>query len=73
MDGKADKTDIVRLESKVDKTNGRVTELERDAIAERARDEGLDLLKRTIWRAAAMVTAALGTIITAVYVIIDHV
>ncbi len=69
VDGRAEKSDIARLEAKVDKTNGRVTELEKREIAHTAADG----LKRTIWKAMAAgvtVFAALSAITVA---IIDHV
>lgn len=69
VDGKADKSDIARLEAKLDKTNGRVTELEKREIVHTAEDG----LKRTIWKAMAAgvtVFAALSAITVA---IIDHV
>lgn len=69
VDGKADKSDIARLEAKLDKTNGRVTQLEKREIVHTAEDG----LKRTIWKAMAAgvtVFAALSAITVA---IIDHV
>lgn len=69
VDGRAEKSDIARLEAKVDKTNGRVTQLERRELVHQTEDG----LKRTIWKAMAAgvtVFAALSAITVA---IIDHV
>jgi hypothetical protein len=69
VDGKADKSDIARLEAKVDKTNGRVTELEKREIVHTAADG----LKRTIWKAALAIVTAVAALSAIAEAIIDHV
>ena len=69
VDGKADKSDIARLEAKVDKTNGRVTKLEKREIVHTAEDG----LKRTIWKAALAIVTAVAALSAITVAIIDHV
>lgn len=69
VDGKADKSDIARLEAKVDKTNGRVTELEKREIVHTAEDG----LKRTIWKAPLAIVTAVAALSAIIVAIIDHV
>ena len=54
--------DLHRLEAKVDKTNGRVTELERQEIRQVATDAAKNGLKGTIWRASLAIVAAFTAI-----------
>lgn len=69
VDAKADKEDIARLEGKVDKTNGRVTELEKREIVHTAEDG----LKRTIWKAALAIVTAVAALSAITVAIIDHI
>lgn len=69
VDGKADKSDIARLEAKVDKTNGRVIELEKREIVHTAEDG----LKRTIWKAPLAIVTAVAALSAIIVAIIDHV
>lgn len=76
VDGKADKSDIARLEAKVDKTNGRVTELEKREIELEKREivhTAEDGLKRTIWKAALAIVTAAAALSAITVAIIDHV
>lgn len=72
LDSKADKTDIARLETKVDLTNGRVTSLEKENIKHDAVEATRSTLKTTIWKATAAIIGAIGTVVIIVNVIIDN-
>lgn len=58
IDNKADRSDIRRLEGKVDRTNGRVTDLERKQIVEATEDRVRHDVRSTIWKATASAIAA---------------
>lgn len=72
VDLKADKTDVARLEGKVDKTNGRVTKLEADEIRSDATAAAKDGVKRTIWKATAAIIASSASIAVIAFLIVDH-
>ena len=73
LDLKADRTDIARLEGKVDKTNGRVTKLEADEIRSDATAAAKDGVKRTIWKATAATIAACASLVVIGFLVVDHV
>lgn len=72
VDQKADKTDVARLEGKLDKTNGRVTRIEAEQIRDEATDAAKDGLKVAIWKAAAAIIASSASIAAVAFLIVDH-
>jgi len=72
VDQKADKTDVARLEGKVDKTNGRVTRIEAEQIRDEATDAAKNGLKGTIWKATAAIIGALASLTVIAFLIVDH-
>lgn len=73
VDGKADKTDIRRLERKLDSADGRITDIEKREIAEEASDEAKDDLKADIRRSTLTTITAVGVIVAIAVAVIDHV
>ncbi len=73
VDTKADKADVMRLEKKLDREDGRVTDLEKREIADQATDSAQDDLKSTIWRAALAIVGACGVLVGIAVAVIDHI
>ena len=72
VDQKADKTDVARLEGKVDKTNGRVTNLEADRIKDEATEAVRNGLRGAIWKAAGAIVGACASLTVIAFLIVDH-
>lgn len=72
VDQKADKADVARLETKVDRTNGRVTAIEKREIREEATEDAKDDLRGTIWKETAAIIAASASLTVIAFLIVDH-
>lgn len=73
VDAKADKTDIHRLERKLDSADGRIADIEKREIRDEATNEAKDDLKGVIWKSTLATITAVGVLVAIAVAVIDHV
>ena len=73
VDAKADKTDIHRLERKLDSADGRITDIEKHEIRDEATNEAKDDLKGVIWKSTLATITAVGVLVAIAVAVIDHI